>query len=446
MSKLIRQPSSGSFEVSTGVAVRDGQLNLSRLDQKQSLFALRKRAGILSVLRFFSKALGILLIGFAVTWITPGLLDSMSQRTLHRAAVHSDRTSVQTRVVANFATPTTLVYRDINGTRHLILADETRLNRFVNDTLVYLESQRSTIKTKTERKIDALLDNAFFDSHDSITRYADWYFEWGRSWYLLKEALVGTIKGLAPNSVQGFSEAARNEVEAYLIRNYQRFVLKPELRNPVIEAGVARILAESHNQYLDTLTAIEERVQIFLNTYTRHLEVMNDLGPLDVSVDWDAQKWKAPRYSLDDEAFKAAYRATSFIAVSGLIAGTIGPTIERAIAEVFTVTASRVVVSLQPQILGLVVGTVAEPGAGSAAGWFIGAGGALIADYVFNWQRERLGRTEFEAANADALKATKVEYSRALQRDLFRAIDVWFDDTRAIVAEQRLVRKDAPRS
>ncbi len=268
MSKLIQQTSSGSFEASTGVPVRHGQLNLSRRDQKQPLFALRKRdyslrAGILSVLRIFSKALCVLLIGLAVTWITPGLLDSMSQRTLHGAAVHSDRTSVQTRAVANFATPTTFVYRDINGTRHLILSDETGLNRFVNDTLVYLESQRSTIKARTERKIDALLDNAFFDSHDSITRYADWYFEWGRSWYLLKEALVGTIKGLAPNSVQGFSEAARNGVEAYLIRNYQRFVLKPELCNPVIEAGVARILAEAHNQYLDTLTAIDERVQIF---------------------------------------------------------------------------------------------------------------------------------------------------------------------------------------
>src|SRR5436190_19360837 len=99
MSKLIWQRSSGSFEASRE-AVRDGQLNLYRRDQKQSLLALRKRdyspnAGILSVLRIFSKApLGILLIGLAATWITPSLLDSMSQRTLHRAAVHSDRTSV----------------------------------------------------------------------------------------------------------------------------------------------------------------------------------------------------------------------------------------------------------------------------------------------------------------------------------------------------------------
>jgi hypothetical protein len=126
------------------------------------------------------------------------------------------------------------------------------------------------------------------------------------------------------------------------------------------------------------------------------------------------------------------------VAISGLIAVTIGPTIERAIAQSFVVAASRVVASLQPEIYGFVAGSVAEPGVGSLAGLLVGAGGALIFDYAFTWQRERLDRAEFERVNAGALKVTKAELSRALQRDLLGAVDAWFDDTRTIVAEQKL--------
>jgi hypothetical protein len=162
------------------------------------------------------------------------------------------------------------------------------------------------------------------------------------------------------------------------------------------------------------------------------------LAKADLAIDWDAQKWKAPRYSADDEAFKAPFRG---VAVSGLIAVTIGPTIERAIAQTFVAAAGRVVASLQPQIYGFVAGTVVEPGAGSLGGLLVGAAGALIFDYTFNWQRERLGRAEFEQVNAEALKVTKTELSRAFQRDLLAAVNAWFDDTRTIVAEQKLGKK-----
>ena len=83
-----------------------------------------------------------------------------------------------------------------------------------------------------------------------------------------------------------------------------------------------------------------------------------------------------------------------------------------------------------------------EPGAGSLGGLLVGAGGALVFDYAFNWQRERLGRAEFEQANREALKVTKAELSRALQRDLLGAVDAWFDDAQTVVAEQKLGKKD----
>jgi hypothetical protein len=448
MEQLTRQTSSISSDAPT--VARDVALDLADRGRNRPFVRLRRnrllRSGITSAIRPIFKALGIFLIALGAAWLIPSLIDSISQRTLHRAGVHPDRSFVKTGVVRNFANPTTLVYRDRNGTRHLILADEIGLNRFINDTLVYLDSQRDAIKSNTDRQIKALLESALADGSECISRYADWYFEWGRSWYLLKEGAVGGAKGLLPNNVQGFSEASRNEVEAYLLRNFQRLVLKPELRNSIIESGVASILAEAHARYLDALTEIDERLQVFLRTDTRHLEVIDDHSPSNVSLDWDAQKWKAPRYSVDDEAFRATFRAVSMITISGLIAKTIGPAVERAIAQAFTAAANRIVTSLYPQLLGFAAGSVAEPGVGSLAGLLVGTGGALIIDYVLNRRNERLGRAELEATSLEALNTTKVEYSRAIQRDLAQAVDIWFDDTRAIVAEQLIVRKDGPKS
>jgi hypothetical protein len=80
------------------------------------------------------------LLALLGVWIVPGLLDSIEQRRLHRAAVHSDATTVQTGIDASIKMPTTLVYRDVNGTLHRMLTDETEVTRFVIETLIYLDS------------------------------------------------------------------------------------------------------------------------------------------------------------------------------------------------------------------------------------------------------------------------------------------------------------------
>ena len=96
---------------------------------------------------------------------------------------------------------------------------------------------------------------------------------------------------------------------------------------------------------------------------------------------------------------------------------------------------------MRPQIVGVAAGSLVEPGLGSLAGWAIGLGSGIAIDYLWDKNRERLDRPAFEAANAEALDGTIQEWSRAIQRDLFRAIDVWFDDTRSVVIEHKIRRK-----
>ena len=163
-------------------------------------------------------------------------------------------------------------------------------------------------------------------------------------------------------------------MESYLIRNYQWFVLRPELRNPVIELGISQILADAHLRYLAVLTTIDDRVQDFLRRHTRHLEALDPLAKLGVSLGWDAQQWKAPRYAVNDEAFRAAFKGTGAATVSALVATGVRPTIERTIGPVFANVAVRVVGAMRPQIVGVAAGSLIEPGLGSLAGWAIGVG------------------------------------------------------------------------
>jgi hypothetical protein len=328
----------------------------------------------------------------------------------------------------------------VNGTLHLLLADESGVNKFVNETLIYLDTECQKIRANTAVRIEALFATAFEDREASIAAYADWYFAWGRSWALLKEASIGGLTGFAPDNVQGVVEASRNAVEAYLVRNYQRFVLKPELRNPILEAGIARILAEAHNKYLAVVANLDDRIQDYLSRETQHLERLDPLAKLDVSLAWDEQKWKAPRYAVDDEAFWTVLRGTA-ASVSALVALSATPAIERAVLPIFAKAAGKVVTAMRPQILGAAAGTVFEPGLGTVAGWALGATSGLAVDYFVSKGQERLDRPDFVRANAQALDATIQEWSRVMQRDLFKAVDAWFEDTRGVVAEFKIQRK-----
>ncbi|MDU1688536.1 MAG: hypothetical protein E6848_02820 [Bradyrhizobium sp.] len=388
-----------------------------------------------------STIVALILVAYAVLEVVPGLIDSRQQRTLHRAPVHRDDSVIRTGTTTNFERTVLLYYRDVNGTLHLLLADESGVNEFVNDTLDYLDTESKRIRASTTVQINALLAEAFADRDACIAAYADWYFAWSRSWALLKEASLGGLSGALPSNAQGIVEGSRNAVEAYLIRNYQRFVLKPEFRNSVIEAGLARILADAHDEYLSVITTLDDRVQDYLNRETQHLKRLEPLAKLDVSLAWDQQKWKAPRDAVDDEAFKTVLRGTGAASVSALVARGVAPAVERAVTPIFAKAATKVVTAMRSQIIGAAAGTAVEPGLGTALGWTLGASGGIAIDYLMSKGQDWLDRPEFVHANAQALDATIQEWSRVMQRDLFRGVDAWFEDTRGVVAEFKIQRK-----
>lgn len=423
------------------IAPRRGKLfaRLSRAIRRKGVVPIRAESCVSIKGRSFAIAASVA-VAYVALDVGLGLFDSSQQRALHRAAVHRDDSVIRSGVTPQFKRSVLLYYRDVNGTLHLLLSDESGVNKFVNDTLIYLDTESQRIKANTAVRVHALLAEAFVDRDACIAAYADWYFAWSRPWALFKEASVGGLSGALASNVQTAVESSGNAVEAYLIRNYQRFVLRPEFRNPVLEAGIARVLAAAHEEYLTVITTLDDRVQDYLNRETSHLEYVDPLAKVDVSLGWDQQKWKAPRNAVDDEPFRALLRGTAAGSISALVVRSTAPAIERAFAPIFAKVGTRIATAVRLQAIGASVGSV-EPGGGTAIGWALGAAGGVAIDYAMSKGGEWLDRPEFVRANGQALDATIEEWSRVMQRDLFAAVDAWFVDTRGVVAQFKLQRK-----
>src|SRR5204863_8920227 len=114
------------------------------------------------------------------------------------------------------------------------------------------------------------------------------------------EAVSGAIQEAARLSFSRtqITDAAREAVESYLIRHYQEFVLKPELRDAMIVAGVDETLGHAHDGYRKAVAGLDDRMQRFLSENTRYVEEIG--GNVAVTIDWDAAEWKAPRYGAED--------------------------------------------------------------------------------------------------------------------------------------------------
>src|SRR5579871_1273537 len=92
----------------------------------------------------------------------------------------------------------------------------------------------------------------------------------------------------------GFSQtqivdAARYGVEDYLIRHYQEFVLKPEVHDPFIVAGVQSVFADANSEFLTVLANQDDQLQAFIRDKAVFTEPLA-ADSVDVKIDWDSQK------------------------------------------------------------------------------------------------------------------------------------------------------------
>jgi hypothetical protein len=393
------------------------------------------------LLRPIGIAIGLVLIAYALLSLGTTFYRSYYRHLDHTAAVHPDKSMFDIFFGDKTLPPDAvdLVVKDVDGSLHRVVASKSEADRFVNDTILMLDEERARIKEAAHQDIDRSFALAFQDRDTAIAAYADWFFAWKRSYVVLKETISSAVsRFFETGKYESLSEAIEADVKEYFLENYTEQVLKPQLRDQTITAGVEQAVRHAHDSYRRVIANGDMRLQLFLAKNTSH---MQDIPPTtsmtNIKLDWDAQKWKAPTYLMEDRAFDGVVGVGTAAAGGTVGALTLGRAINAIAARSFGQMSARVAASLAtraaPALQGAAVGTAVQPMGGQVIGAAIGVVIGIAIDYLANEANEAINRESFVAANEEALDATIVAWKSGLEASVDTAIDKWFDDARASV-------------
>jgi hypothetical protein len=400
-----------------------------------------KQSALGMVLKPIGIALALVLSAYALVSLGTTFYRSYQRHLVQTAPIHADN-SILDIFFGNSSLPedpVDLVVKDVDGSLHKMVASKSEADKFVNDTILMLDDERARIKQAAHEDLDRSFALAFQDRDQAISAYADWFFEWKRSYVVLKESLASAVtRFFEVGTYESLSEAVEADVKDYFLKNYQEQVLKPELRDRTITSGVEQAVRHAHDSYRRVIANGDMRLQLFLAKHTSHLEEIPAATPMtNVKLDWDAQKWKAPVYLMEDRAFDgvAGIGATAAAGTVGALA--LGPTLDTVMAQSFGQLSRRFATSLGTRLAlaeqGAAAGTVVQPMGGQVVGAAVGVLIGIVADYLSNEANEAFNRDDFVAANGQALDATIAAWKASLDANIDTAVDKWFDDARSSV-------------
>jgi hypothetical protein len=411
---------------------RPRRFRREKVARESALGALLKPIGI---------SLALVLSAYALISLGTTFWRSYQRHIDHSLPVHADNSVLDILFGTSDlpADPVDLVVKDVDGTLHKVVASKSEADKFVNDTILMLDDERARIKKTAHEDIDRAFALAFQDREQAISSYADWFFEWKRSYVVLKESLTSAVtRFFETGKYESLTEAIEADVKDYFLRNYKEQVLKPELRDQTITQGVEQSARHAHDSYRRVIANGDMRLQLFLAKHTSHLEDIPAATPMTkVKLDWDAQKWKAPVYLMEDRAFDGVAGIGAAAAGGTVGALAVGPALNGVLAQSFGQLSRRFVTSLGTRLAfaeqGAVAATMVQPMGGQVIGAAIGVAIGVIADYLSNAANEAFNRDEFVAANNQALDATIATWKATLTANIDTAVDKWFDDARASV-------------
>jgi hypothetical protein len=400
-----------------------------------------KESALGNLLKPLGTALALILSAYALLSLGTTFYRSYHRHLDHSAAVHPDRSVVE-MLFPDSGLPADaidLVVKDVDGKLHKMVTSKSEADKFVNDTILVLDEERARIKKAAHEDLDRSFAIAFQEREKAISDYADWFFAWKRSYVVLKESLGSAItRFFEAGRYQTLPEAIEADLRDYFLTHYKARVLRPELRDQVIKQGVEQAARHAHDSYRRVIANGDMRLQLFLAKHTRHLEEVPASTPVTkLKLDWDAQKWKAPAYLMQDRAFDGIIGVGTAAAGGTVGALALGPALNRVLAQSFGQLSRRFVTSLGTRLAfaqqGAAAGTVVQPVGGQVIGAAIGAMVGVAVDYLTNEANEAFNREEFIAANDKALDATIETWKTSLAANLDAAIDKWFNDARSSV-------------
>ena len=412
------------------------QVDLTHADK----VVIKKYGIFASVFRPVSMAVATLILLYGVASFGNNYWQSFQRHLDYSKAVHPDRTMVEIAVRSSLprldADAVQLVVRGQDGKLRRVVTSRQRHNKFVAATLTMIETERARVKAAARRDLQALFERGFKDREAAIAAYADWFFEWKRSYVVLKETVSSAAnRFFKMGEYESLKVAVQRDVKDYFMKHYLAQVLKPEQRDHVITAGLETSVRLAHDGYRRVIALGDKRLQDFLTQHTAHLEDIKPGEKLSkLALDWDSQKWKAPTYLMEDRAFHGVAGLGTAAAGGTIGALTLGPVMSRAMGQAFGGLSRQFAASMGTRIAlaegGAVAGTAINPLGGQIVGLAVGVALGFATDYVINRANAHFSRDKFIRANEAALDATISVWRSKLERSVYEAIDRWFDDAR----------------
>lgn len=435
-----------SKQKSKSLTQRLGELELAADNRpaevlKPAKVKVRKVGPVGAFLRPLGISLALLLAAYGLVSLGSTFWRSYQRHLDYTTASHQDRSIVDI-FIGRSTLPqdaVDLVVRDFDGQLRRVAAAKSETDKFVNETILMLDGERDRIKSDATADIDHLFEYAFSDKEQVLQAYADWFFEWKRSYIVLKETLTSAAnRFVQTGEYERLSEAVERDLKDYFMRHYEAQVLKPEVRDQKITEGLERVARRGHESYRRVIANGDMRLQLFLAKHTQHLaDIPADAELTRTKLDWDAQKWKAPTYLMEDRAFDGI--AGLGVAAGGGTVGALvlGPAMSRVMARSFGVLSRRFVTTFGARLAlaeqGAVAGTLVQPAGGQVVGAIAGVLVGVAADYFINEAQKEFNRDKFVEANREALDATIETWKAKLKGNVHAAVDRWFDDARSAV-------------
>ncbi|MGI9508488.1 MAG: hypothetical protein ACR2QJ_03955 [Geminicoccaceae bacterium] len=387
-------------------------------------------------------AIAFILLVVALIGIGTGQYRSWLRHVDYSQAVHEDQSTLSTGVEhALGPDDVELFVRTERDAIQRMVADREELASFVESQLERLKQHRSAAKEAASADADLVMRLSFADADARVENYADWFYEWKRSYVLLKETVLSSAHRTVASGSETWREAVERDISDYFMGHFTDQVLQPERREPLIEDGVRNTLEHAHGSFLQAVSDYDLRLRLFLQEHTTHFDQAPLEDGIEVELDWDAQRWKAPLYAAEDRSFDGALGVGLMVATTtgGRTVGrALAPAMARIVRQNFARMAARTSTQLASRASTTAAGASAGsavPVVGSAVGAAIGFAAGAALDYMGNRVDKWLHRDEFIDQNMRAVTMIEQEWRKALEREMHRTIDVWFDDAEVLLEE-----------
>lgn len=320
-----------------------------------------------------------------------------------------------------------LAIKDPAGRIIRVAAQRGALEAYQKEVLFFLKRREVDDIAAFKSDVKAAFDNAFSDGDERLNEYADWFFEWKRSWILMKEAVVAGGSEItnifSPSKIW---DAVKMRLQTYLMENYTERVLRPQSRDPVIRKTLNHAFRAAHERFINTTNELQSRERQFIASKTRFLEAL-PADAVAIKLDWNSQKWRIPAHLAEDRA-EDAYRSVAVMGGAIALGPLLQPVLRRVGQRIMARVAGRVAVANGGKIFGAYLGVETF-----GASLLIGA----VTDYALNLIDERLSRENFITEHRAALTETRKGWEHLAVTQLSPVVQRWYGDT-----QQAFVRSE----